>query len=139
MEKNPLAHRAVLCPPPSPALMQVRVDATQTYYPYLISIVEVAAPAVPHSDLLFLLFSASLITVTPCSQPNASLLMVTHWNTRLTKTGTGIFWLNQTLTRLTQKNSSWTAGLENPFLVICTDPVCMRECCWPCMTEVFTR
>lgn len=80
----------------------------------------------------FYLFAATL-----CSLLSGCLLMVTHWSTHLIKMATVMSWQNQTRMLQTQRSSSWTVGQANPYLVICTEPVCMRECCWPYMTEVW--
>lgn len=89
---------------------------------------------------VFLTACSSRVTlcyaVTRCSQPRGCPLMVTHWSTHSTRMGIATSWQSQTLMLRTLRNWSWTAGLENPFLVICTGPVCMRGCCWPYMTEV---
>lgn len=45
-------------------------------------------------------------------------------------------WQNQILMLQTRRSWNLTAGLVNPFLVICTGPVFMRGCCWPYTTEV---
>lgn len=80
--------------------------------------------------------SSSPITATPCFQPSACLLTVTRLSIPSIKTATVTFWLNQILTLQTRRSWNWTAGQANPFLVICTGPVCMRGCCWPYTTEV---
>lgn len=78
----------------------------------------------------------SITLATHCSQPRGCPPMATHSSTPSTRTATATSWPSRILTLRTRRSWSWTAGQANQSPVTCTGPVCMRGCCWPCMTEV---
>ncbi len=102
-----------------------------TYFFVLVSLSIIKTP----NKLVPLLL---LITVTPCSRPSGCLLTGTHWSIRSIRMATVTSWRNRILTLQIQRSWNWTAGPANPYRVICTEPVCMKECCWLYTTEVLT-
>lgn len=76
------------------------------------------------------------LNVTRCSQLSACPPTGTLWSTPSTRTAIATSWPSLTPMPLTQKSWSWTVGQENQFLETCTEPACMSESSWRCMTEL---